>query len=268
MLSFPNCKINLGLNVVSKRTDGFHNLETVFYPIQLHDALEAVHAPSLQFTATGLQIDGDAESNLCLKAYQLLRKDFKQITPLHIHLHKVIPMGAGLGGGSSNGAFMLSLLNRKFQLQLTQEQLIHYALQLGSDCPFFIINQPSFATGRGEILEPVDVNLSAYKILIVNPGVHVSTREAFSGLTPQTPAKPIKLIIQQPVASWKDELVNDFEKTIFPIHPTIENIKEQLYNMGAVYASMTGTGSTVFGIFNKEELPALNVFDSFFVKWV
>jgi 4-diphosphocytidyl-2-C-methyl-D-erythritol kinase len=169
-----------------------------------------------------------------------------------MHLHKTIPMGAGLGGGSADGAFALQLLNAKFQLQLTQQQLIDYALQLGSDCPFFIINKPCFATGRGEILEPVAVDLSSYKIAIINPGIHVNTGWAFSQLTPAVPAKSIKQIITQPVQTWKHELKNDFEAAVFAAHPPIKSIKETLYNEGALYAAMSGSGSTVFGIFDKE----------------
>jgi 4-diphosphocytidyl-2-C-methyl-D-erythritol kinase len=170
-----------------------------------------------------------------------------------IHLHKAIPMGAGLGGGSSNGAFMLRMLNDKFSLQLSEVTLINYALQLGSDCPFFLVNKPSFATGRGEILEPVELDLSAYKIIIINPGIHVSTREAFSKLTPYHWAKSIKEIIRQSVFTWRDELINDFERRIFQLYPAIETIKKEMYAKGAIYASMTGTGSTVYGIFSSAD---------------
>ncbi len=254
MLAFPNCKINLGLHILNKREDGFHNLETVFYPVSIKDALEviAVNDTELHFTQTGLTVDGNEADNICVKAYQLLKKDFPQLPAAKIHLHKTIPMGAGLGGGSADGAFTLQLLNTKFQLQLTQQQLINYALQLGSDCPFFIINKPCFATGRGEILEPVTLDLSTYKIAIVNPGIHVNTGWAFSQLAPATPAKSIKQIIAQPVQTWKHELKNDFEDAVFAAHPLIKSIKETLYNEGAVYAAMSGSGSTVFGIFSEE----------------
>jgi 4-diphosphocytidyl-2-C-methyl-D-erythritol kinase len=268
MLLFPNCKINLGLNVVAKRTDGYHDLETVFFPISFNDALEAVQSFELQFQSTGLPIQGEQENNLCVKAYHLLKKDFPDLPLVNIHLHKVIPMGAGLGGGSSDGAHMLLLLNRKFQLQLSQAQLMQYALELGSDCPFFIINQPTFATGRGEIMSPVHVDLSAFKILLIKPGLHISTKNAFTGLTPKAPAKSIKEIIERPVETWKDELRNDFEQTIFLAHPTLRKMKEELYNQGAVYASMTGTGSTLFGIFNKQGLPNMGAFETYFTKWI
>ena len=268
MLSFPNCKINLGLNITSKRADGFHNIETVFYPVQLNDILEIVQADELKFTSTGLPISGAEESNLCLKAYQLIKQDYPGIPPIHIHLHKVIPMGAGLGGGSSDGAFMLALLNNKFNLEITKEQLTNYALLLGSDCPFFIINKPSFATGRGEILTAIDIDLSNYKILLVNPNIHVSTKEAFAGLMPKLPVKTIADNIYEPVESWKDILTNDFENTLFKQHPDLKLIKEDLYKEGAVYASMTGTGSTLYGIFKLDQKPNVSLFAAHFYHWV
>ena len=268
MLSFPNCKINLGLNITSKRADGFHNIETVFYPVQLNDILEIVQADELKFTSTGLPISGAEESNLCLKAYHLLKQDYPEIPPIHIHLHKVIPMGAGLGGGSSDGAFMLALLNNKFNLEINKEQLINYALLLGSDCPFFVVNKPSFATGRGEILTAIDINLSNYKILLVNPKIHVSTKEAFAGLVPKPTVKTITDIIRKPVETWKDILTNDFENTLFKQHPDLKLIKENLYKEGAVYASMTGTGSTLYGIFKLDQRPNVSLFAAHFYRWV
>jgi len=181
MLSFPNCKINLGLHILGKRDDGFHNLETVFYPVPFKDALELIPSTNtgIEFTATGLAVDGNAADNLCAKAYHLLKKDFPEIPTIKIHLHKAIPLGAGLGGGSADAAFMLKLLNEKFKLNLSTDQLINYALQLGSDCPFFIINKPCLATGRGEMLEEIAVDLSAYKIVLINPGIHINTGWAF-----------------------------------------------------------------------------------------
>ena len=268
MLSFPNCKINLGLNITSKRADGFHNIETVFYPVQLNDILEIVQANELKFTSTGLPISGAEKSNLCLKAYHLLKQDYPEIPPIHIHLHKVIPMGAGLGGGSSDGAFMLALLNNKFNLEINKEQLIIYALLLGSDCPFFVVNKPSFATGRGEILTAIDIDLSNYKILLVNPKIHVSTKEAFAGLVPKLPVKTITDIIREPVETWKDFLTNDFEHTLFKQHPNLKLIKEDLYKEGAVYASMTGTGSTLYGIFKLDQKPNVSLFAAHFYHWV
>ena len=257
MVTFPNCKINLGLNIIAKRPDGYHDLETVFYPLAITDVLEIVQLPdqteTIAFTATGLTIEGDASTNLCVKAFHLLKQDFPDLPAINMHLHKHIPMGAGLGGGSADGAFALKMLNDKFQLKLSSDQLISYSLQLGSDCPFFIINQPCFAEGRGERLTPVSLDLSDYRFIIIYPSIHISTGQAFSKLHPKQPVKSIKDIIIQPVETWKAELVNDFEEVVFASHPAIKAIKENLYTHGAVYASMTGSGSTVFGIFKKEQ---------------
>lgn len=267
MTVFPICKINLGLNVVAKRPDGYHDLETVFYPIPFTDALEVIRSDEFEFDTSGLPIGGNVSNNLCIKAYQLLKANFPQLPTVKIYLQKVIPMGAGLGGGSSDGAFMLLLLNEKLHLGLSQQQLINYALQLGSDCPFFIINKPSFATGRGENLSSISLNLSDYKILLVNPGIHVSTKDAFAGLTPQKPENNLQQIIHTPITSWKDELVNDFEQTIFPKYPDLHSIKLKLYEHGAVYASMTGTGSTVYGIFKRTDQPSLSFPPNYFERW-
>lgn len=289
MIVFPNCKINLGLHILNKREDGYHNLETVFYPLQWRDALEVVRGDDgrqtaddsaathnspltthISFSSTGLLIAGDEKNNLCIKAYHLLKKDFPALPPVQMHLHKAIPTGAGLGGGSADGAFALKLLNDKFQLGLSTQQLIDYALHLGSDCPFFIINKPCFATGRGELLETVELDLSAYKFAIVNPGIHVNTGWAFANLSgrskrPDSEQKTdLKHIIQQPISTWKDQLTNDFEEPVSKAHPEIASIKQQLYDAGAVYASMTGSGSTVFGIFEKE--PALKFAESYLCK--
>lgn len=251
MIVFPNCKINLGLQVLGKRTDGYHNIETVFYPLPFHDVLEVIQAygttKNYELFLSGNKIDGDAESNLCVKAYQLLKKDFPQLSTIKIYLHKVIPAGAGLGGGSANGAFMLMLLNDKFNLKISQEQLLNYALQLGSDCPFFIINKPCFAQQRGEVLKPVQLSLSGYKLLLINPGIHINTGWAFTQIS--FSKSDIKNHISLPVEQWKNHLINDFEKPVFEHHPAIKNIKDQLYTSGALYASMSGSGSTVYGIF-------------------
>ena len=195
-----------------------------------------------------------------------MKKDFPQLSAVKIHLHKTIPAGSGLGGGSADGAFMLKLLNQKFDLELSTEQLLDYAVQLGSDCPFFIINKPCFATGRGEFLEPISIDLSAHKFVIANPGIHVSTAEAFSSLKPSLPSKSIKEIIQQPVETWKKELKNDFEESVFKKYPAIESIKAKMYESGAVYSSMTGSGSTVYGIFRKELEVSLDLPQNYFVK--
>jgi len=283
MISFPNCKINLGLNILKKRDDGFHDLETAFYPLMLKDVLEIIPATNKQhptsntqelslqtvnFSSSGLTIDGDSSTNLCVKAYHLLKKDFPQLPNIEMHLHKAIPMGAGLGGGSADGAFTLRLLNDKFNLNLSTEQLISYALQLGSDCPFFILNQPCFATSRGEVMRNIELDLSGYQFVIINPGIHVNTGWAFSHIIPSTPQKSIAQIIQQPIATWKDELVNDFELPVAKQYPAISSIKEQLYAAGATYASMSGSGSTVFGIFDKELNPALDLSSAYFMATV
>lgn len=261
MVVFPNCKINIGLNIVSKRSDGFHNIETFFYPVPWVDILEVTSRsndalPLLYLS--GIDIQGSQSENICLKAYNLLKPDFPQLPMVDIHLHKAIPAGAGLGGGSADGAFMLKLLNDKYNLGLTEAQLIKYGLQVGSDCPFFILNKPCFATGRGEELMPVKLNLSGYTIILVNPGIHVNTGWAFSNIVPEVPVKSIKDIIQQPVETWKQEMKNDFEIPVFRAHPEINGIKQKLYESGAVYASMSGSGSTVYGIFQTQSLPDLD----------
>ena len=272
MIVFPNCKINLGLHILQKREDGFHNLETFFYPIALQDALEVIQHPApltdIEFSSSGLTVDGNLSDNICIKAYHLLKKEFPQLPAIKMHLHKTIPMGAGLGGGSADGAFTLTLLNQKLNLGMDEQTLIHHALQLGSDCPFFIKNTPCYATGRGEKLEPVALDLSLYKFVIVNPGIHVNTGWAFSQITPARGRKSIKQIIQQPIDSWKEELKNDFEEAVSAHHPEIKEIKTSLYKQGAVYASMTGSGSTVFGLFEKDASPALSFPAHYFVKIV
>jgi 4-diphosphocytidyl-2-C-methyl-D-erythritol kinase len=270
VIVFPNCKINLGLNIIRKRTDGFHDIESVFYPVGLTDALEVVTAGNstepLQFSASGLAIEGATETNLCHNAFSMLKKFFPQIPPTQMHLHKAIPIGAGLGGGSSDAAFTLKLLNMKFGLEITTESLLDFALQLGSDCPFFIMNKPCFASGRGEFLESINIDLGAYKIVIVNPGIHISTAEVFSMVKPVHPSKSIRQVIQQPLLSWKNELKNDFEEIIFAAHPEIGDIKDELYRTGALYASMTGSGSSVYGIFEKSNEPGFSFPSTYFVK--
>ena len=263
MILFPNAKINLGLNIIRKRPDGYHDLETFFCPVSLYDALEIIpQNPSLHsgkqliYSSSGIIIDGNTEDNICIKAYHLLKKDFPNLPGIQMHLHKRIPTGAGLGGGSADGAFTLRLLNILFKLNIKDEQLANYALQLGSDCPFFILNTPCFAQGQGEQLSPIAINMTGYEVLLVNPGIHISTAKAFAGVNPIVPGKSIYGIIQQPVSTWRSELVNDFEKAIFPQFPAIGEIKDQLYALGASYASMTGSGSSVYGIFEKGKIPA------------
>jgi 4-diphosphocytidyl-2-C-methyl-D-erythritol kinase len=263
MVAFPNCKINLGLNVLRRRGDGYHDLETLFYPLALRDVLEIVRAESVQFTATGLPIPGNPDANLCLKAWRLLKDQFRDIPPVHIHLHKHIPMGAGLGGGSSDGAHMLSLLNKQFHLQLDIEQLQEHALQLGSDCPFFIVNRPCLGGGRGEQLQPVELDLSGYDFVLVHPDIHISTAWAFSQVRPAPWPKPVAAILAQPIGTWTEELVNDFESPVLEMYPVLRTVKEALYREGAIYASMTGSGSSFFGIFPKGTDPDLRLQQDF-----
>ena len=253
MVVFPNAKINLGLRVVSKRSDGYHDIDTVFYPIPFYDILETIPSNSgFDFTFSGKEINGDLSSNLCYKAYQLIKKDFPQLPQIKVHLHKNIPMGAGLGGGSSDGAFMLKMLNEKFQLGISNVLLQKYALALGSDCPFFIDNQATSAGGRGEQFEKIELDLIEKTIVLVNPGLHISTSEAFSKINIKNNKVRCSEILQQPIKEWKEKLINDFEESVFPIHPILNKIKEGLYASGAVYASMTGTGSSMYGIFEKD----------------
>ncbi len=273
VVHFSNCKINIGLEVLQKRTDGFHNLQTIFYPLPIFDAGEIIEAHSLQvndvdLTMTGLVIDIPAEENICVKAYQLLKKDFPCLPKIKMHLHKTIPTGAGLGGGSANGATALLLLQKKFNLDITTKKLAEYALQLGSDCPFFITNKPCIATGRGEIIEEIDLGLSNYTIVIVNPGIHVNTQWAFSKICPSSEKISFKQLIKTPVTDWQHHFKNDFEEPVFAAHPEIANIKKELLQKGAVYASMTGSGSTVYGIFEKEKIPVLDFPAHYFVRVV
>jgi len=251
MILFPNCKINLGLHVVSKRDDGFHNLETVFYPVPLYDALEVICANDnvFAFNSSGLAIPGDAEHNLCARAFKLLQPAFK-LPMVKMHLHKVIPMGAGLGGGSSDGAFTLKLLNQLFDLGQDKEQLMFFARELGSDCSFFIENRPLFAHERGDRFESTQIDLSGLTLLLVFPGLHVSTAEAYAAVVPVKPEKSLKELMNCPVGQWKEILVNDFEKSVFKKRPVIGEIKQKLYDAGALYASMSGSGSAVYGLFS------------------
>lgn len=270
MLVFPNAKINLGLRIIKKRDDGYHDLETIFYPIYIYDILELIPADNqepITFSFSGNKIDGEIANNLCYKAWQLLKQDFPTISPLQFHLHKSIPTGAGLGGGSADASFTLKLLNDFFNLGLDEKRLIHYALQLGSDCPFFIKNKPCFAKGRGEQLEEIELNISQYKILLINPGIHIHTGTAFRNIRPATPEISVKEIIQLPIEKWKEKLVNDFEKPVFEAYPEIGKIKEQLYETGASYVAMSGSGSTVYGLFRDGLEPKLNFPPHYFVKW-
>lgn len=256
MLCFPNAKINIGLHILERRPDKFHNIESLFYPVPLSDILEIIvnqeaTTSEADLRVSGLHIEGAREDNLCIRAYQLLTEKFP-LPPVKIVLHKIIPMGAGLGGGSSDGANTILLLNKKFQLGLDKEGLKSYAARLGSDCTFFIDNQPAIGTGKGNVLTRTLVNLSGYYLVVVKPVVSISTAEAYEGIQPFRPETSLQELVKQPIREWKDKIVNDFEKTIFKKYPEIKQIKEHLYRQGALYASMTGSGSGVYGIFEKE----------------
>lgn len=250
MVSFPHAKINLGLNIVRKRSDGYHDLDTCFYPIPWTDILEIIPSEVFAFSSSGLPVAGPGDSNLCVRAYKLLAKDFS-LPPVQMHLHKIIPMGAGLGGGSSDAAFTLLQLNESFQLGLSLQSLKTYAAMLGSDCAFFISNEPQLGSGRGEILTSTRISLKGKFIVVVNPNIHISTAEAFAGITPKQSEVTIEQVLSKPISEWRDLLKNDFEYSIFAKYPSIENIKDQLYGHGAIYASMSGSGSSVFGIFTE-----------------
>ncbi len=280
MVLFPNCKINIGLNITSKRNDGYHNIQTIFFPVHWYDVLEVIENPnqkssdnnnktaSFQLQVSGIAVPGNASDNICIKALELLRKDFPSIPVVDIFLHKTIPAGAGLGGGSADGAFMLKLVNEKYKLNLSTEQLIQYAAQLGSDCAFFVYNKPCFATSRGEILEPIQLDLSAYTLVLINPGIHVNTGAAFSAITPAEPAQSLKEIIQEPITNWKALITNDFEQAVFQQHPELKTIKAQLYDHGAVYSAMSGSGSTIYGFFPANAVPAMTWNDNYIQKIV
>ena len=265
MLTFPNAKINIGLQIIEKRGDGFHNINSVFYPIGWKDALEIVPAQELSFTSSGLEIPGKPENNLCLKAFELLKTDF-DIPNVHIHLHKAIPMGAGMGGGSADGAFTLKMLNELFGLQLSNETLENYAKKLGSDCAFFIQNIPKFCFEKGDHLLDFDFSLKHKFIYVVNPIIHISTAEAYGGVRPKLTAESLMVQLTLPIERWKDRIVNDFEVALLSKYPEIQTIKNQLYDLGAKYASMTGSGSTVYGIFDFEPKIS-NIFENYDV-WI
>lgn len=248
MIVFPNAKINIGLNVVSKREDGYHNLETIFFPVKLADALEFAEAEKTSLTTTGIVINEIPEQNLILKAFRLLQADYN-LPPLQFHLHKVIPFGAGLGGGSSDAAFTFKMLNDYFKLELSQQKLESYAAKIGADCPFFILNKPVFATGIGNNFHNIELNLAEYEIVILKPEINVSTPEAYKNVIPRNPKFRLTEIVKTPVSDWKNLIVNDFEKSVFPKYPQIAELKQLLYYSGAEFASMSGSGSAVFGIF-------------------
>jgi len=254
MVAFPGCKINLGLHILNRRPDGYHDIETVFYPLPWSDLLEFLPAKSFSFSTTGLDIPGQVSDNLCWRAYQLLQRDFS-LPPVQGHLHKVVPMGAGLGGGSADGAHALRLLNELFSLGLSTEQLSNYARQLGSDCAYFLLNAPALGVERGDVLTPIVVSLAGYHVVVVKPSLHVATAEAYADIKPKSPIEPLTATVARPVHEWREFLVNDFEATVFTRHPALADLKARLYAQGAVYASMTGSGSAVFGLF-RQPLPA------------
>ena len=288
MIEFPNAKINLGLRVLRKRDDGFHDLETVFFPVPLCDILEIIEdegsnsdlkgSPSdlskvivkslpsgrkVSFSASGIPVDGAISNNLCLKACELFDTQIGISSDLKLHLHKAIPMGAGLGGGSSDAAFVLKMLNKLTGQKATEEELLSLATQLGSDCAFFIRNASAFAENRGETLTHFTVNLSGYVLVIVKPPVHVATKDAFAGIVPTDTGGAIRKAINLPIEEWQNELINDFELSVFKKYPEIARIKEELQKAGAVYVSMSGSGSAIFGIF-KENAPLKNQFPGCF----
>jgi len=254
MVIFPNAKINIGLNIIERRADGYHNLETVFYPIKINDVLEIIESDKLSFESTGLPIPGRVEDNLCVKAWHMLKKDH-DVPPVKIHLHKNIPIGAGLGGGSADAAFFIRLMNQTFDLKLSIDDMQNYARRLGADCAFFIESKPVFAFEVGDEFEPIKLDLSAYKIVLVMPPVHVSTSEAYRGVKPTDVKTSLIELIDTPVANWRKYIKNDFEESVFKNHVEIRGVKAALYEAGALFASMSGSGASVFGIFN--ELPDL-----------
>lgn len=259
MVVFPNCKINLGLNITEKRSDGFHNIETIFIPVSLHDIIEFSEnkvGKSSKLINSGIQIDGNPEDNLIIKAYNIIKKQY-DIPPVNIHIYKNIPFGAGLGGGSSDASFTLKALNELFELKISNKILIKYSKELGSDCAFFIENKPVFASGKGEIFSDIEINLENYYIVIIKPDIHIGTKEAYSKVIPQKQNVSIQEKIKYNILSWKNEIINDFEVSVFRKHPEIEQIKQKLYKAGAVYSSMSGSGSSVFGIFEKKIDPNL-----------
>lgn len=270
MIKYPNAKINIGLNITEKRPDGFHNIETVFYPIKLSDILEIKLAKEkFLFTATGSPINhGVNKKNICIQAFHLFQK-YYSIHPVQIHLHKIIPTGAGLGGGSSDAAFTLSMLNSLTELNLTVNDLQSMAEKTGSDCPFFIINKPSYANEKGNILNSVEINLNGHFLVLIYPSIHINTAEAYKKITPQKSTEKLPDLIRLPIEDWKGKIKNDFEKVIFDQYPEIEKIKNQLYNSGALFASMSGSGSAVYGIF-KNEINLSSLFNDYFIwsEWL
>lgn len=248
MIQFANAKINIGLHILQKRQDGYHNLETVFYPIPLYDVVEIVESTNTRMEYSGQGIPGNQSDNLCLHAYRLLQRDF-DLPSVTIYLHKTIPVGAGLGGGSSDAVATLTGLNLRFQLGLPSASLEGYARRLGSDCAFFVRNRPSFASGTGDQLEEIDLNLKGYRLLLVKPDIHISTVDAYRMIRPQQPKIALRKAIERPLGEWRTIISNDFEVALFEEYPLLHTLKSTLYEEGALYASMSGSGSAVYGIF-------------------
>lgn len=265
MIKFPTCKINLGLHILFKRSDGFHELETAMLELPISDVLEVIESDESSFQTSGLSIPHG--ENLCQTAEKILRKSYS-FPAISTYLHKNIPLGGGLAGGSSDAVFFLKLINEKFDLQISTEKLQEYSAQLGSDCAFFVNGGMQICSGRGEITRPINNYLKGYFIVLINLGIHVSTKEAFSNVTPQKERVGIASILEKPMNKWKDELKNDFEDSVFPLYPQLKDLKESLYKLGAVYASMSGSGSTMFGVFKKQQQLNLSIPDNGFIRWV
>lgn len=252
MICFPNAKINIGLNIIRKRSDGYHDIESIMYPLTniAFDALEIIESKKTEIILSGISVPGNEQDNLCLKAYRLISKDY-QLPEIKIHLHKAVPIGAGLGGGSADGAFFIQLLNKKFSLNISWGEMHHYAKQIGSDCSFFISNQPAFVTGKGDEFDYIKINLSGYYIVLIYPPIHINTAQAYSGIKPKQPIRSLKKdLLNTSIDEWKKFIHNDFEDSVFLQYPELETIKRELYSLGAHYASMSGSGSALYGIFS------------------
>jgi len=265
MILFPSSKINLGLRVLSKRADGYHDIETCFYPLALCDILEGISSESVQagFTSSGLDIPGEAEENLIVRGYKILNERFN-LPPLALHLHKIIPMGAGLGGGSSDGTKALLLIRDLFQLAISKEEIVEIAMTLGSDCAFFMEENVCLATGRGEVLTPIQLSLKGWNLAVVKPEIHVSTAAVFAMMKPQARESSLASLLSFPLSKWKDQITNDFEPIVFAQHPRISAIKDKLYTLGASFALMSGSGASVYGLFS-EQLDLQSCFPDDFV---